>query len=131
MKVVTLRLEHPGENYDTGKAHHEERFRRGHMRVDEMKKHFVDRRPWVAEITGWDEKPERSFLDGHKDYKRADRRGERGVCRTFHLRSGRVYEVRHYTSWSNEERYFCRIQDGRICRLDENELHKHVADAEA
>lgn len=124
MKVVTLRLEHPGENYDTGKKHHEGRFRRGAMRVDEMKKHFVDRTPWVAEITGWP--PDRSFLDGHKDYKRADRKGERGVCRTFHLRPGSIYEVCHWEGWETKRRYFCRIEEGKVVKLSEEEAKQYA-----
>lgn len=126
MKVVTLRLEHPGENYDTGRRHHEDRFRRGMMRADEMKKHFVDRRPWVAEITGWRDNAERDFLDGHKDYKRADRKGERGVCRTFHLRPEAVYEVCYWEGWEEKHRYFCRVVDGEIHRLSESEAQQYA-----
>jgi len=128
MQVVTLRLEHPGENYDTGQAHHEERFRRGMMRVDEMKKHFVDRTPWVAEITGWSGGPERSFLDGHKDYERADHKGERGVCRTFHLRPGRVYEVCHWEGFETKRRYFCQVVEGEVVKITEADA-KYNAEA--
>lgn len=124
MKVVTLRLEHPGENYDSGSAHHEDRFLRGDMRVDEMKKHFVNRTPWVAEITRWP--PNRSFLDGHKDYKRADHKGERGVCRTFHLRPDRLYEVCHWEGWETKHRYFCKIDGGKVVRLSEEEAKQYA-----
>lgn len=121
--IVTLKFEHIGQNYDRGRHHHMKRYRRGLMRVDEMKKFFGargSRRPWVADCS-WSGRIERTFLDGHTSYREADRKGERGIYLYFHVRPGRIYEVCHWTSWSNKERFFCRITDRSVVHINKNE----------
>lgn len=133
-RTVVLKLEWIGEDSDAACREMRKHMRNIGIPGKVVSEYFNNpsRKPWVARITGrhpkynWD----RDFLDGKIDYRDANSKGSRGVYLVFHLRGGGVYEVRHYTSWSNEERYFCRIEDGSVHRLDESELHKHLTDAE-
>lgn len=88
----------------------------------------VLRRPWVAEITGPDHRYgwARTFLRGNKDYSRANSVGSRGVMVYYQLRGGPVYEVNDWTSWSRMDRYFCRVEDGKIVRITEGEVRERV-----
>ena len=80
------------------------------------------RRPWVAELT-----PEgRRFLrPHHTDYRDANSVGSRGVYLLFHLESGRVYEIKHYTSWRSFSRRTVRVtDDGDIVPVPANEVDR-------
>lgn len=82
------------------------------------------RRPWVAEITGRDPRYQysRKFLDGQKDYSEANSIGSRGVYVYYHLEPGRIYEVNDLATWRRTDRYFCRVEDGRVIRMAEEEV---------
>ncbi len=82
------------------------------------------RRPWVAEITGPDPRYRlaRKFLDGRKDYSEANSIGSRGVYVYYHLEPGRIYEVNDLATWRRTDRYFCRVEDGRLVRMAEEEV---------
>jgi len=88
----------------------------------------VLRRPWVAEIIGTDPtyRWARTFLKGNKDYSRANSIGSRGVMVYYRLREGRIYEVNDWMSWSSVDRYFCRVEGGRVIRMTEAEVQDHV-----
>lgn len=82
------------------------------------------RRPWAAEIVGRDDRYglERRFLDGKKDYRRANSIGSRGVYVYYRLEPGSVYEVNDLVSWSRSDRYFCRIDGGNLIRMTREEV---------
>lgn len=124
MTVVTLKLEAIGDNI----ADHVQQIRRG-AEAYRLPKRYIEamvlpaRRPWVAEIAGFKGSNfEREFLDGHKDFSEANGVGSRGVYYYFHLREGRIYEVRELTSWKRDRRFFCSVVDGAVVELDCDEL---------
>lgn len=82
------------------------------------------RRPWVAEVTGRDPRYRytRQFLDGRKDYSAANSIGSRGVYVYYHLEPGRIYEVNDLATWGHTDRYLCRVEDGRVIRMAEEEV---------
>lgn len=80
------------------------------------------RRPWVAEVVIVDGKVDRRFLDGRTDYQRANGIGSRGVTVHYLLEDGAIYEVRHFTSWKSEDRYFCYVENGQIYRCTQEEF---------
>lgn len=92
-----------------------------------------DSRPWVAEVVIMRSGSfERSFLRGRRDYSAADKKG-RGIKICYVLRPGIVYEV-HEVTYRREERYFCRVRDGEIERLEPEEAQRwadglHFVDA--
>lgn len=89
------------------------------------------KRYWVAEITGLDPvyKYAREFLRPQKDYRKANRKGSRGVHLWYILESGKIYEVKRPVSWSRHERFFCRVlDDGTIERIDEKQVNQWIAD---
>lgn len=69
------------------------------------------RRPWVAEIIGYDRRFKfcRSFVRGQVDYSEANSQGSRGVYLHFHVRDGGVYEIFRFCTWRRSERGFYRI----------------------
>lgn len=78
------------------------------------------RKPWVAEITGLDQKYgfARKFVRGRIQYKRSNNSGSRGVELWFILESGKIYEVKEHTSWKSSYRYFCTVNySGDIVRV--------------
>jgi len=86
------------------------------------------RKTWVAEIEGHGDhyKWERRFLKGNKDYSQANSIGSRGVMVYYHLKEGPVYEVHSWVSWSSVDRYFCRVEEGVVIRMTEEEVELHV-----
>lgn len=79
---------------------------------------------WVAQI--WGSCPKfgfaRSFLDGARDYAKANSRGSRGVRVSYILEEGPIYEVKERVSWGRSERYFLRIWDGERIQMTEEEV---------
>jgi hypothetical protein len=63
-----------------------------------------------------------------KDYRDSNSKGSRGVYLFFHLYPGRLYEVRYFTGWKSEERYFCRVEGGRLVRMDPKEMYRDLID---
>jgi hypothetical protein len=83
---------------------------------------------WVAEIRGFGIKSrlDRAFIEGKRDYSKANSKGTRGIFCWHVLESGRVYEVKAMLSWSRQERYFCRVSDdGEILRISEKEVEAY------
>lgn len=74
---------------------------------------------WVAEISGFDEryKYKRNFLRCKKDYSRANSKGSRGVYAEYILDEGKIYEVKN-----RKKRYFCKVVDWKIVKIDESEV---------
>lgn len=81
---------------------------------------------WCAEITGLHPKFkfERKFLKGNRSYVNANRVGSRGVFDYFNLENGKLYEVSSPVSWKNIDRYFCRIENDELIRMDSDEVLK-------
>lgn len=65
---------------------------------------YRKRRPWVARLTGVDERFgfTRTFLDPQVDYTVANGRGTRGVWFRWILRSGHHYETRYPAGWGRD-----------------------------
>lgn len=79
---------------------------------------------WVSEITGFGTKYkyERQFLKPKKDYSRANSAGSRGVYAEYILDEGKIYDVLAPINWKHKERYFCKVEDWKIVRIDEEEV---------
>jgi hypothetical protein len=85
------------------------------------------RRPWIAEITGRDDKfgMARKFIESKLTRKHANGAHTRGVDLWFILESGHLYEVKHSISWTRSERYFCIVTDsGDIQRITKAEVEQ-------
>lgn len=111
--IVTLRLEYIGEHLDKCRRWHERRLENMRIGSREWVRLYraleIRRRPWVARM----DSGERVFVEGKKDYSRANRDGSRGVFMYYHLPPGR-YEIRHLNEDDTERRYTCRVELGRI-----------------
>lgn len=81
-------------------------------------------REWVAQIMGVDGRGKfvRAFLSGNRDYTNSNSAGSRGVMTTFNLQNGPIYEVSSPRSWRDTERYFCRIVDGSLVKITDDEV---------
>lgn len=132
---ATLQLEYIGERQDAEMVLYQ-------RMIDEaipgLGSAFIDkpriRMPWVAEIIGRHKKfgLDRRFIAANWQRTRANSTHSRGVELWFVLESGRCYQVRHFTSWRNLERYFCRVtRAGEIVRMNNEEveawLNGHLA----
>lgn len=82
------------------------------------------RKAWVAKITGVDPKFgfKREFMPYKKDYSRSNGTGSRGVYRVYFLPTGNIYEVSEPRGWSAPTRWFCRVVDGKIVKIDREEV---------
>ena len=67
-------------------------------------------RPWVARITGTDERYglARQFQRALKDHNDSDAAGSRGVYAYYFVGPG-IYEVKEQVSWQRWERYFLHV----------------------
>lgn len=113
--IATLRLEAIGDACAAlGRAL--QRGRIPHLpKLPPYKAAFVydrGRRPWVARIASMSHGGSltRLFVDPNKDYREANKNGDRGVYCTFVLRSGNVYEVHELLNWTKRRRYFCAVE---------------------
>jgi hypothetical protein len=90
----------------------------------------VRRTPWVAEITGRDERYglERDFLDYRKDYAEASRRGD-FVKRWFVLPPG-IYEIHEVLSVRRHRRYFVRSVHGVLTEITREEVERWLDENE-
>lgn len=80
---------------------------------------------WVAEIVGFHSKYkyDRIFLQGKRDYSRANSAGSRGIFAWYILESGKYYEIKQQTSWKKSCRYFAKVDDtGEIIEVKEEEV---------
>jgi hypothetical protein len=86
---------------------------------------LADRRqPWVAEITGLDERSglARTFLPRRLDYREANRSGDRGVSAWWTLESGRLYQARRRVTRTRWETLFLAVTGaGEIRDVGEEE----------
>lgn len=81
-------------------------------------------KPWIAIIRGKDDKYgyNREFLNGIRDYSNANSKKTRGVMVNYTLESGYIYEINSPESWNRTDRYFAKVVNGEIVRLDANEI---------
>lgn len=86
-------------------------------------------RAWVAQVMGRDGRGRwtRAFLDGARDYSSANSIGSRGVTINFTLEEGPIYEVSAPKTWRSTDRYFCRVIEGTIQRMEESEVRQCLA----
>lgn len=80
------------------------------------------RKPWVAEITGTDDKFgfQRQFLRGNVQRKRSSSTGNRGSELWFTIESNHIYQVQYFASWRDKRRYFVTVtDDGEIVKVEE------------
>lgn len=98
------------------------------QRVSSMPPHLhralLRRAPWVAAgvpPTAWAARilsdGRREFVDGAKDYSRADGTGRRGVFRVFVLREGETYEINAPLERGRARRYRARIERGELVEV--------------
>jgi len=81
-------------------------------------------KPWIAIIRGKDDKYgyNREFLNGTRDYSNANSKKTRGVMVNYTLESGYTYEICSPESWNRTDRYFAKVVNGEIVRLDSSEI---------
>lgn len=86
------------------------------------------RRPWVAEIVGYDRRYKfcRSFVRGQVDYSEANSQGSRGVMLHFHVPDGAIVEMFRYCTWRRSERGFYRIVGEDWIELSEDQVKEHL-----
>lgn len=65
--------------------------------------------PWVAEVIS----NKRNFIRGHWDYEHVNYHGNRNIIVSFFLSDNKLYEV---FNPKNNERYFCKIKNGKITK---------------
>lgn len=80
--------------------------------------------PWVAELTGFSDKFnfERKFIKGAKDYSDANSSGTKGVYMYFFLDNNKIYECCRYLSFLEKERFFIKVEKGKIERIKPEEV---------
>lgn len=92
--------------------------------------HFHDgaSRPWVAEITGLDEKYvyARKFLRPIKDYTEADKKGRGGEL-WYTLKVGKLYEVHAHVKAHKFRRYFAAAKGGKVEEIGREEVDTTLA----
>lgn len=122
-RSVTLKLEAIGDGHDARNCA-SSRTAKASAPFDAHLFGVPNRKPWVAEITGTDHQYglRRQFLEYHKDYSKGNSVGTRGVYLHFLLVEGKIYEVFHFISWKNTNRYFCRIVDGKVVKMAKQEV---------
>lgn len=81
-------------------------------------------RTWVAEITDLDDNFQfkRLFLNPKIDFKNADRRAYRGVFYFYTLHPNKIYDVSEPITTSKTSRYFCRVENKKLVKMDCNEV---------
>ena len=84
--------------------------------------------PAVAEIYRDGDLVCRRFLDGKRDYSKANSKGSRGIFVWYTLEQDRLYWVRAPQSWHSVETYFAALRlDGSVYRLSEQEAAAWVS----
>jgi len=82
---------------------------------------LVKSRAWVAKIgTGM----KRKFLRPAVDYSKANSKATRGTFKYYWLEEGGIYEVSKPISWKQTERFFCRVEGGKIVKITKEEVSK-------
>jgi len=80
-------------------------------------------RAYVGQIMGHDGRRFLlAYLQGNRDYARANSRGSRGIYISYLLAHGPIYKVSAPISWSTTDRYFCRVENGSIVKMTEAEV---------
>lgn len=89
--------------------------------------------PWVAEITGRDERfgLARVFVPAKRDYRETNSQATRGVWFWWTLESGRIYETRYRESWGGGfTRKFLRVGNGgEVEDVDREEVERWLNEA--
>ncbi|MCL2310943.1 MAG: hypothetical protein FWC41_00430 [Firmicutes bacterium] len=83
-------------------------------------------RDWVAKITGQCPKYKysREFLKGKVDYTKSNSVGTRGIFVNYILEEEYIYEVSAPASWKRTERYFCKVINEDIIKIDSKEVEE-------
>ena len=83
-----------------------------------------NRRPWIAEIRGTDEKYDyaRRFLRPHRDWSETKRSGRGPVLLWYTLREGRLYEVHRHVKAHKTERACMVVRGGKVVEISRHEL---------
>ena len=89
-----------------------------YRRYDVAKSH----KPWVACLYIKQGKMQRDFLQGRKDYSQANASGSRGIYLRFVLYPGKIYEVFSAISCTRTERFYARVSNRSIERIDTHEV---------
>lgn len=86
-------------------------------------------RNWVAQIVGLSANGRwaRAYLNGARDYSRANSAGSRGIMVTYLLDPGLIYEVAEPKTWSTRNHWFCRVIGFEIVKMTENEVRECLA----
>lgn len=125
MRAV-LKLEIIGDNYYAArhKVPDKKRYQHKYERILGADK----TRPWVAAITGLDERYgfRREFIRGQKDYSLANSVGSRGVYVYYPLKPG-IYEVHERLTWKKTRRYFIRVEGEEMQEIDRKEVEAWLA----
>jgi len=82
---------------------------------------LVKSQAWVAKISPGSKK---EFLRPNVDYSKANNKATRGVYKYYWLEEGEVYEVSKPISWKRTERFFCRIEDGKVVKITKEEASR-------
>ena len=85
-------------------------------------------KPWIARITGKDPKfgVAREFIQGTRDYSRANKPRTRGVYTVWSLEDG-IYEINAPRAWGKTDRFFVRIAGGQQALISAAELMDALA----
>lgn len=88
------------------------------------------RRPWVAKLGGLCSTYEfqRHFMDAKKDYREANKRGNRGVWWYYCLPEG-LYEIFELLSSTKDRRYFARVVDQKLVEIDKADVIAEMCEA--
>ncbi len=92
---------------------------------------FFGKRPsraWVAKVKNMHGNyVEREFMQGQKDYSKANSVGTRGIYKHYFLEDG-LYEVSSPQSWKSTDRYFIYVENGEMWRVTREEAQLWVND---
>lgn len=76
--------------------------------------------PWVARLSWGKQQPQRTFLNGQRDYMNADRWGNRGIFVYFYLPPG-IYEINHPLALGKSRRYYAIVKDDDLIEITQVE----------
>lgn len=128
-----LRLEAIGDNHVAYLRHHLKTNGRqfGRRELDAFRYGNKTHVPWCALITGvsTDDKIQRQFMDGQRDYSGTNSTGSRGIFIYYALRPG-LYEINSPETWRRVQRYFARVVDDETLEaISEKELRSCLKNA--
>lgn len=123
---AVLKLEFIAENYYSYKK----QAQISHKATERYKEYLGrnQSRPWVKRLYKQGDRTEREYMNGQIDYSQANRTGSRSVYIYYYLPAG-VYEVNERCSWTRVRRYFCRVEQGQINEIAQEEVEAWLSKA--